>query len=268
LADGTLVYVATASDAAGNTSPTTQKLSSKDTVAPVVDVTSVTAEIDFTNFKNAAASGTVEVGSTVKVTATDGTTTTAPVDAVVDGSGNWTVTGIDVSGLVDGTITFTATATDAAGNTATDSLDGAKSTVLITSVTNPIVPTNDEATTASGTGHPGATIKVKASNGPNETQEYTTTVDTNGVWTIENIDVTTLADGTITYTAVATFGTETATSTKTATKDSTPPDLTVNLLPEFINAAGATNASISGTTEPRPRSARSPRWSKPTDRGR
>ena len=118
LADGTITYTATATDSVGNTN-TASKTATKDTVAPAITIGTVTSPVDITNETNVGATGTTEVGATVSVTVTDGTNTTTPVAAVVDGSGNWTVSGIDASGLIPGPITYVATATDAAGNSAT-----------------------------------------------------------------------------------------------------------------------------------------------------
>ncbi|MCC7085436.1 MAG: peptidylprolyl isomerase [Pirellulales bacterium] len=253
LNDGAVGFVATATDLAGNTSLEGVRLAYKDTVAPTVEMTLVTEVIDFTNFHNTSASGTVESGAIVSVVASDGTNSTAPVTAVVENDGSWSATGIDVSLLLGGVITFTATATDSAGNTATDSLTAMLATVSITSVTDPIVPTNDDTTTASGTGSPGAAIALKASDASSAaTSEYTTTIAIDGTWTISDIDVSMLVDGQITYTATATFGAETSVSTKTATKDTTPPTLTIDAdsVTNPINIVNAASTSLSGTVEP------------------
>jgi cyclophilin family peptidyl-prolyl cis-trans isomerase len=128
LHDGTITYTVTVTDAFGASGSLT-KTATKDTVAPAVSVLTVTDPITADNQANTSASGTVSIGSTVSVTASDGTTTTAPVAATVDQAlGTWTATGIDVSGLNDGTITYTATATDTVGNTATASKTATKST--------------------------------------------------------------------------------------------------------------------------------------------
>ncbi len=104
LSDGTITYTATTTDAAGD-AVTVSQTATKDTVA-AVSITSVTDPATMHNQTNTSASGTTEVGATVTVTATDGTSTTAPVTATVDGSGNWTATGINVSNLMDGSITL------------------------------------------------------------------------------------------------------------------------------------------------------------------
>jgi VCBS repeat-containing protein len=111
--DGALLVTATATDAAGNTASDSTTLT-VDTVAPAVAITTIEGGDDTINAAEAAngidISGTTEVGASVDVNG---------VAAVVDGSGNWTVT-LPTPGA-DGPLLVTATATDAAGNTASDS---------------------------------------------------------------------------------------------------------------------------------------------------
>lgn len=222
LSDGTITYTATTTDAAGDT-VNASKTATKDTVASIA-VTLVTDPVTMLNKTNASASGTTEVGATVMVTVTDGTTTTAPVKATVDGSGKWSVTGIDVSSLKDGSITYTATATDAAGNTGTATKTASKDTVApsvsVTTVTDPVNSLNETNTSASGTTVVRDTVTVTATDGTTTTAPVTATVDGSGNWTATGIDVSGLMNGTITYTATATdpttgnFGTATKTATK------------------------------------------------------
>ena len=113
-----------------------------------------------------------------------------------------------MSSLKDGTITYTATATDSSSNTATSSKTTTKDTaapvVAITSVTNPITAANASNTTASGTGEAGDTISLVATDGTHTTSPLTTTVTTGGTWSINNVNVSTLNDGPVTYTATVT----------------------------------------------------------------
>ena len=139
------------------------------------------------------------------------------------GNGTWSLSGINTSTIADGTITYTVTATDAAGNITTTSQTATKDTVApqvaISQVTNPIDASNDNNTFANGTGEVGATISVVASNGGNSVTAVTTVVDSQGNWSVSGIDVSELADGTITYTVTATDVADNAvTSSMTATK--------------------------------------------------
>ena len=125
LNDGTITYTATASDAAGNTAPSSLT-AIKDTVAPAVAVTSVTNPITIANATHATASGTGEVGAAISVVASDGTNTCRPNH---HGSRRWDL--VDQrhrrqAAINDGTITYTATASDAAGNTAKSSMTATK----------------------------------------------------------------------------------------------------------------------------------------------
>jgi len=220
LRDGTITYTATANDGSGNTAVRTDTATKA-----TVRVTSVTNPITIDNQTSTTASGTGQVGANISVTATDGTTTTAAVTTTVGASGTWSVTGLDVSGLADGTITFTATADDGAGNTATSTLTSTKALVaLITSVTNPITNANQSSTTASGTGKAGATVSVTATDGTTTTTPQATTVSAGGTWSVTGINVSSLLDGTITYTATSNDGLgNTTTSTLTATKSTNAP---------------------------------------------
>ena len=89
-----------------------------------------------------------------------------------------------------------------------------------------------------------------ASDGTHSTAAQTTTVGSDGNWTVSGIDVSSLADGTITYTVTASNAAgNTATQTKTATKNTVAPSLTVSTATNPVNIANVTNARISGTAE-------------------
>ncbi len=138
--------------------------------------------------------------------------------------GTWTIGGINVTSLGDGTITYTATARDAAGNTATSTKTATKDTVApsvaITTVTAAIDSTNQTKTSASGTGTAGLTVTVVATDGTHSSAPQTATVGNGGKWTVNNIDVSALNDGTITYTVtISDAASNSATATKTSDKN-------------------------------------------------
>ena len=249
LADGTITFTATATDAAGNSS-STDMTAAKDTVAPAVAVTTVTNPVTLASHTSAAASGTGEVGAAISLVVGDGTHSTIPMTTTVDANGNWSVSGIDLSTLADGTITFTATATDEAGNTAQSSMTATKTTVAVTVVTNPVNSANVTSASASGTGEVGATVSLVVSDGTNSTTPMTTTVDANGNWSISGINLSALADGTLTYTATASDSTNNmATATKTASKDTVAPAVSITSVTNPITSSDAGNTSASGTGE-------------------
>jgi hypothetical protein len=238
LADGPLTVSATATDGAGNTGLPATVPTTKDTVAPMVSVSAVTDPVNAANETGTTASGNVEAGATVSVTVTDGDSgTVGPVDAVVTG-GSWSLTGIDVSSLADGTITYTATATDAAGNTATDFLTATKDTVAPSLTVDTAVSVNADTQTdggAAGSVEAGATVSVTVTDGDSGTVGPVDAVVSGTSWSVAGIDVSTLADGTITYTATATDPAEnTATDAMTATKDTVAPTVSVSTVTDPV----------------------------------
>ncbi len=249
LSDGTVTFNVTATDAAGN-SATSSKTASKDTVAPAVAVTSVTDPVTIANHHETEASGTGEVGATISLVVTDGTNTTSDYTTTVASDGTWSITGIDTASLADGTITYTATASDTAGNTATSSLTSTKATVSIVSVTDPINADNQTNVAVEGTGEVGATISLVVTDGTNSTTAYTTTVGEDGTWSISEIDVSDLADGTLTFTATATDSEDnTAETTATALKDTVAPEVAITSVTDPINSLNAASVAASGTGE-------------------
>lgn len=225
LADGTVTFNVTATDAAGNTA-TTSTTQTKDTVGPALALTQSPTTINAAGASNTTLKGTADPGLQISITATDGVTTTIAYGGHSAVNGTWSRSGIDVSGLNDGTITYTITASEANGNTTQITVnaekDTAPPTVAITSVTDPIDAGNADTTSINGTGEAGATLSVVASDGVTATVPFTGTIAVNGSWVISGINVTTLANGPITYTVTATDAAgNTAQVNKVATKDTT-----------------------------------------------
>jgi uncharacterized delta-60 repeat protein len=224
LADDTYTLTATATDAAGNTSPISAGFTiTVDTTAPESPIiTAISADNKIvgdgiTNDNTLIISGTAEANSSVQVLR-DGV---AIATVTADATGNWMV---DYTGttLMDGSYTFTAIATDAAANASTPS---AAFTVTIDTVA-PAVPTlsgistdsnlptdnmtNDNTLVISGTAVPNSTVEVQQAG----IAVGTTTVDAAGNWLFDYTS-TTLADGNYEFTAVTidTAGNRSATST-------------------------------------------------------
>ncbi len=253
LADGTITFNVTATDTDQNTA-TDSKTATKDTVAPAVAVSNVTDPINANNASSTAASGTGEAGATISVVATDGTNSTTAVTTTIAADGTWSLAGIDASALNDGTITYNVTATDAAGNSASSSKTASKDTVApavaVTSVTDPVTIANHHDTEASGTGEVGATISVVATDGTNSTTAVTTTIAADGTWSLAGIDASALNDGTITYNVTATDAAgNSASSSKTASKDTVAPAVAVTSVTDPIGSSDQTNVTVSGTGE-------------------
>ncbi len=255
LASGTITYTASATDAVGNTATVTQT-ATKDTEAPTVAITSLPDTINAANQNAVSISGTGEVGDTISLLITDAATGQVTPDSVVVGQdGTWSFTGIDVSSLAEGTIDFSVTATDAASNTSQTSQSANKDTevaVIITeSTTDPITPDNETNTSVTGGGEAGATVSVVASDGTGATDPMTVTVDSESTWTVSGIDVSGLADGTITYTATIT---DAAGNTDAfqfpVQKDTTAPSLTVDSSSDPIGIGNQKHVTVGGTVEP------------------
>lgn len=161
---------------------------------------------------------------------TDGNLTTPPYTSSVSAGGIWSISGINASAMANGTITFQVTATDGENNsvvvTKTATKDSTAPDVELTSVTNPVTAENASATSAGGTGEVGATITLIVTNGASSSTTYSIVVGAGGTWTIANIDVSGLPDGTLTYTATAADAVgNTATSMLTTSKDTSSEQL-------------------------------------------
>src|SRR5262249_44560140 len=150
--------------------------------------------------------------NTVNVSAADAGNvhTVGPFTASVS-LGHWSVSGIDVSGLNDGTITFTATATDAAWEEPRDGKAAKKDRASagdVSTVTDAVSEANQASTSASGTTDDNANVvKVTVSDAGNvhTVGPFTATVSS-GSWSVSGMDVSSLNDGSITFTATATDG--------------------------------------------------------------
>jgi gliding motility-associated-like protein len=232
LADGTYTVSATATDAAGNSSPVGTGTLVVDTTAPAAPV--VTSQV--TSDTTPTVSGTAEAGSTVAVTINGVTYTTT-----ADTNGNWSVTVPNGDALADGTYTVSATATDAAGNTSPVGTG-----TLVVDTTAPAAPvvtsqtTNDTTPTVAGTAEANSTVSVVI-NGIT----YTTTANGSGVW---SVDVpTALADGTYTVSATATdvAGNTSPVGTGTLVVDTTAPAAPV----VTSQVTSDTTPTVSGTAE-------------------
>ncbi|HEX8702603.1 MAG TPA: Ig-like domain-containing protein, partial [Myxococcaceae bacterium] len=198
LADGSHTVRATAADALGNTSPSSNTNTfTVDTTAPVAPVVITPVNGSTINDNTPTYSGTAEAGSTVAIIV-DGAqvgTTTATA------AGTWSFT--PTTGLLNGTHTVKATATDAVGNTSPDS----NTNTFIVDATPPAAPVvltpangaaiNDNTPVYSGTAEAGSLITVIVDGAA----VGTTTADGAGNWSFT--PATALADGTHTVKATA-----------------------------------------------------------------
>ncbi len=224
-------------------------------VAPTVAITSVTNPINPSSATNVSINGTGSAGATISVVASDGTNSTSAFNTTINSNGNWSINGVNVSSLADGTITFEVTATGAGGLTTEATITATKDTVApsitIGSVTDPINIVNETEVTITGTGTEGDTVTVTATDGTTTTAAVSTTVDANDNWTISNIDVSGLNDGTITFNVVSTDNAgNSGTASVTAEKDTTAPEAEVTMVTDPVTSLNETEVEISGTASP------------------
>ncbi|HAX3409453.1 TPA: Ig-like domain-containing protein [Escherichia coli] len=258
LADGNATVTASVNDVAGN--PTSvSRVALVDATPPVVTINPVATDNVINTPEHIQAqiiSGTVtgaQAGDIVTVTLNNVDYTT-----VVDGSGNWSlgVPASVVSGLADGSYPVSVSVTDKAGNT------GSQSLTVTVNTAAPLIGINsiagDDVINAS---EKGADLQITGtSDQPVNTaitvtlngQNYTTTTDASGNWsvTVPASAVTALgqANYTVTVAVTSSIG-NSATASHNVLVDSALPGVTINPVAtdDIINAAEAGVAqTISG----------------------
>ncbi|ELJ5192557.1 Ig-like domain-containing protein [Escherichia coli] len=258
LADGNATVTASVNDIAGN--PTSvSRVALVDATPPVVTINPVATDNVINTPEHTQAqiiSGTVtgaQAGDIVTVTLNNVNYTT-----VVDASGNWSlgVPASIVSGLVDGSYPVSVSVTDKAGNT------GSQSLTVTVNTAAPLIGINtiagDDVINAS---EKGADVQITGtSDQPVNTaitvtlngQNYTTTTDASGNWsvTVPASAVTALGQANYTVTAAVTNSIGNSnTASHNVLVDSALPGVTINPVAtdDIINAAEAGVAqSISG----------------------
>lgn len=255
----TVVY--TVHDTLGNTE-TGQFTFTIDNTAPAQPTGLAAPQIVVANQNTYAVTGTAEPGSTVSVDVTDGALTVSG-SAPAANDGSFSVGTLDVHGLADGaTITVNATATDAAGN-----VSPIASTTTTKDATAPSAPTsvdmskpvnNANQTAVHVTGDVAAdvtnvTVSVDDAAHPETPAVVVSTVQPSNAHAFDQtVDVTSLADGTLTATVTGydAAGNVSSPATATATKDaSIPAAPSVAISPKPINASDAATAKVSGVAE-------------------
>jgi T1SS-143 domain-containing protein len=263
--DGPLNVEASVNDIAGNIASNTDNaiIDRADGIAIFVDTFAdkIDTIINASEADHVLISGVVnnvEDGQTITVTVSDNITTLT-FDTVVNGA-VWSIGEQDLTSLQDGALQFTATVTDVAGNIATDSATKAKDTqAAITIVVNTNSDTSDDvinnveslAVDLSGAVteiEDGQTVTVSVSDGAT-TLSYQTVIAL-GVWNVDNVDISSLIDGNITYqVSVEDKAGNPAIASTTVEKDSQA-SITVNIDSgddEFLLAEEITPVNITGT---------------------
>ncbi|MBW4982658.1 hypothetical protein KZZ07_08900 [Mameliella sp. CS4] len=170
------------------------------------------------------------------------------------------VTGVDVTALPDGTLTLTVALTDAATNVGPDTTDTttkdatAPAGYSVTFDQDPVNIANQAAVSFTFAGaEPGANYAYRIESSVGAALVSGTGTITTATDQVTGIDVSTLADGTLTLTATLTdpVGNSGAPVTDTTTKDATAPSLAIDTPIEgddVVNAAEQTTVVISGTS--------------------
>ncbi|RAJ93549.1 hypothetical protein B0I24_11932, partial [Aliidiomarina maris] len=205
LTDGPLTIDAVATDNNGNeinadTSAVLDAVESAITVAATVDNDAATLDISGTSTDVAA-------GSTVAITITDQNGVTVTAEATVNADGTFSVEGVDVSGLTDGPLTIDAVATDNNGNEITADtsaiLDAVESALTVAASVDNDAATLDISGTSTDVAA-GSTVAITITDQNGNTVTAQATVNTDGTFSIEGLDISGLTDGELTIDVVAT----------------------------------------------------------------
>ncbi|KJG34632.1 RTX toxin [Photobacterium angustum] len=239
LSEGELTVIADTVDIAGNQVSATDTII-KDTLATITadfdgngDRFLNQAEVSTTKLYGTIAN--IEDGQTVTITVTDSQGLEKTFKSTVS-AGKWTVSNADLSDLAEGELTVLAETTDIAGNPAsatntivkdtsaniTTNFDG-KGDEYLNLVETPV----SDLFGAVENIEDGQTVTITIADNSGAEKIYTTTVN-NDQWTVNDADLTTLAEGQLTVTTTATdIAGNTTSATDTITKD-TLAEITAN----------------------------------------
>jgi hypothetical protein len=258
LDDGTVTATVVASDAASNASSPGTATATKDTVAPAAPVANLPASVNAANVATTTIDGTAEAGSTIAYAVTsDGGPGTVSGTTPVSGTGDWSKS-VDLTALPDGVLTLTAHVVDPSNNTGPDAHDTATKDVVTQAaptvvLTDPVNIGNVTTATVSGVAEPGSAIAVSVDDttiGSPVTGSGTAD-GTTGAYTV-TVDLTSLADGALLATVVATdgAGNPSPAGTDVATKDTVAPAAPVITARTPVSHADRAAAVFAGTAEP------------------
>ncbi len=239
LSEGELTVIASTVDIAGNQVSATDTII-KDTLATITadfegngDRFLNQAEVSATQLFGSIAN--IEDGQTVTITITDSQGLEKTFESTIS-AGKWAVSNADLTDLADGELTVLAETTDIAGNPAsatntiikdtsaniTTRFDG-KGDAYLNTVEAPITDLFGTVENIED----GQTVTITIADSSGAEKIYTTTVN-NGKWTVNDADLTALAEGQLTVTTTATdIAGNTTSATDTITKD-TLAEITAN----------------------------------------
>ncbi|MDQ0663247.1 hypothetical protein QFZ35_001745 [Arthrobacter ulcerisalmonis] len=237
----------------GAESPRSSGVSS-DSTAPVATVSSVSPTPNAAGWNNTSP-------VTVTITADDGAggSGVQSITYAVDGGAKQTVSGAVANVPVTGDWTHTVSyfATDNAGNSGAAQNQSVwidTQAPYAPSLAAPVFvnPTNVAAVPVTGTAEAGAKVTLTASDtGSAHSVTVTVTASDTGTWSASP-DLTSLNQGTVTYTATATdpAGNTGAAKTATSTKDTVAPAAATGLsVPGYVNIGNVAAVPVSGSAE-------------------
>lgn len=258
-ADGEFTAAATVEDLQCNVAQT-QATAEIDNIADLsINVSAECTDVG-ERFTLSGAVTDIEDGDIVTLTLTDSVGATETVTATVIG-GMWQTEPLDLTSLADGNVTASAVVSDNAGNEATIAQDFdldliAAIDLSIESGGDGILNQKEVGlTTIKGSVSDienGQTVQITVTDSVGASVTFDTVVE-NGLWEIDNSDLSALADGELTLTAQSEdTHCNLAVNSITVNKDATPPlidiDTGVDGIDTFALKFGALT-TISGTTD-------------------
>ncbi|WP_018760636.1 beta strand repeat-containing protein [Arthrobacter sp. 135MFCol5.1] len=253
--DGTHTLTYFATDKVGNAGSAQSQTVRIDTQAPAAPAFTPPAYVNAGNVGAVPLTGTAEAGSKVTLVASDpGSAHSISATVTASGTGTWSAS-LDLTSLNQGAVTYSATATDAAGNTspaktATSTKDTvAPAAAQFSSVPQYVNSAGVGSVPVAGTAETGAVVTVSAMSPGSAAVVTGTATATASGWAV-NLNLTSLRDGTVTYTVTVTdsAGNASVPATTTDTKDTVAPVLTITA-PMYVNLSNYTAVQISGTTD-------------------
>ncbi|WP_223633559.1 beta strand repeat-containing protein, partial [Rhodobacter sp. TJ_12] len=256
LADGTLTLSVTLTDSASNTGAAATDTATKDAAAP----SGYTVSLDqdpVTSATETAVSFTfagAETGTSYSYTISSSGGGTPVTGAGTISTAAQQITGIDVSGLADGTLTLSVTLTDSASNTGAAATDTATKDVAAPSGytvsldQDPVTSATETAVSFTFAGaETGTSYSYTISSSGGGTPVTGAGTISTATQQITGIDVSGLADGTLTLSVTLTDSASNTGSaaTDTATKDvAAPSGYTVSLDQDPVTSATETAVSF------------------------
>lgn len=219
-----------------------------DTTPPTISVTSISPTPNGAGWNNTSP-------VTVNLGATDTGSGVASIKYTVDGGSTVTVNAataaLNVSGNGNHTVSYFAT--DVAGNSSNSQTQTVKIAVPTISAPAYVNLANNRNVPVTGTAEPGASVTLTVTDAvPAHTvvTQPVTADGTTGAWNISGLDLSTLNDGTISYSAVAKAAADntSATATTTSVKDTVPPSVSSIIMANSGGGSGNVGRANTGDT--------------------